>query len=65
MPAAIIDHVGHFWSRVDVRGLFDCWPWKGTVVAKGYGRARFRGTSGWAHEALGRTWAAASEGRTA
>lgn len=32
-------------KRIDVRGLFDCWPWQGKVERNGYGRIRVGGRS--------------------
>jgi len=29
-----------FWSKVDRRGPHECWPWKGEITHKGYGRFR-------------------------
>lgn len=26
-----------FWSKVDVRGLTECWPWKASISTWGYG----------------------------
>lgn len=37
-----------FWSRVDVRGSDECWPWMGTRV-DGYGQATFGGRRQPAH----------------
>lgn len=28
-----------FWNRVDRRGADECWPWTGSIDAKGYGQA--------------------------
>jgi plasmid maintenance system antidote protein VapI len=28
-----------FWARVDRRAADECWPWKGAMASKGYGRA--------------------------
>lgn len=27
-----------FWEKVDIRGPDECWPWKGLLAPKGYGR---------------------------
>ena len=32
-----ITHEDHFWSKVDIRSSLECWPWKGTLLIKGYG----------------------------
>ncbi len=32
-----------FWSKVDVRGLEECWPWQASVIARGYGTFNFNG----------------------
>lgn len=32
-----------FWSKVDIRGDDECWPWKAGVDRKGYGRFYFSG----------------------
>lgn len=31
-------HITRFWSRVDVRGPDECWPWTGSRKAFGYGQ---------------------------
>jgi len=36
-----IDDITRFWSYVDIRGLFDCWEWKGFLNKDGYGHFRF------------------------
>lgn len=32
-----------FWTKVDQRGLDECWPWKAWINNKGYGCFSFRG----------------------
>lgn len=32
-----------FWSRVDIRGEDECWPWLGSFTHNGYGRFWFEG----------------------
>jgi hypothetical protein len=32
-----------FWSKVDIRGPNECWPWKAYRTKKGYGRFSFNG----------------------
>lgn len=32
-----------FWEKVIVRGLDDCWPWRGAVSTNGYGAFRLDG----------------------
>jgi len=32
--------VARFWSYVDVRGLDECWPWRGGLFTNGYGQFR-------------------------
>jgi hypothetical protein len=34
------DDLARFWSKVDKRGSFECWPWLGTIDRDGYGRFR-------------------------
>ena len=31
------------WQRTEVRGLFDCWEWRGCTDRKGYGRIKHGG----------------------
>ena len=38
-----------FWDRVDVRGIDECWPWKGGVDGAGYGCIKVRGVQQAAH----------------
>ena len=37
-----MDDISRFWSRVDVRGPDECWPWRGLRDAQGYGLFYFR-----------------------
>jgi hypothetical protein len=37
-----------FWSRVDVRGPDECWPWMAATV-KGYGQLSVMGRNEYAH----------------
>lgn len=37
-PAPFGDLVDRFWSYVDRRSEFECWPWTGEVNGMGYGR---------------------------
>jgi ribosomal protein L37AE/L43A len=39
--------IGRFWSKVDVRGRDECWEWKASLTASGYGQfsLRFKGKS--------------------
>jgi hypothetical protein len=30
-----------FWSKVDIKGLNECWPWKGYINPSGYGLFRY------------------------
>lgn len=38
-----------FWSKVDIRGPEECWPWKGTPNSYGYGRFKLREHNPYAH----------------
>jgi hypothetical protein len=46
IPALSADDLERFWSKVDVRGPDECWPWKGAPDRHGYGRIRIGGRSG-------------------
>ena len=35
--------LARFWSKVDARGLFNCWPWLGKFDHDGYGQFAVRG----------------------
>src|ERR1039457_4439245 len=37
-----MDDISRFWSRVDVRGPDECWPWRGLRDAQGSGLFYFR-----------------------
>lgn len=37
------DPLDRFWSKVDVRGNEECWPWKHGLTSAGYALARFNG----------------------
>jgi hypothetical protein len=38
-----------FWSKVQVAGPLDCWPWMRGKSARGYGQAKFRGKTERSH----------------
>lgn len=38
-----------FWSRVEIKGPDECWPWKGQKTPKGYGRFTIENISVAAH----------------
>jgi len=38
-----------FWSKVDIRGPEECWPWMARTRWKGYGKMTRNGTTFWAH----------------
>src|SRR5689334_7047965 len=38
-----------FWSKVDVRGPDECWPWTGYIMPSGYGQFSVGGTTVLAH----------------
>ena len=38
-----------FWSKVDRRGGWECWPWTGATFASGYGAFRLEGKTVRAH----------------
>lgn len=55
-----------FWSKVAVRGPYECWLWRGAVVPGGYGRFRVGAELPLAHrlvlaESLGRELAPGTE----
>ena len=35
-----------FWSKVDIRGLFDCWEWQAATKRRGYGQFTIGGRAG-------------------
>lgn len=41
--------LGRFWSKVDVRGEDECWPWKAYATPTGYGLMSFKGHPTGAH----------------
>lgn len=41
--------VARFWSKVEVRGEAECWPFKGTVLRNGYGQFTVQGKAYEAH----------------
>jgi hypothetical protein len=49
MTAFDEDFLLRFWARVDVRGVDECWLWKGPTGDKGYGQPRHRGKKFKAH----------------
>lgn len=36
------DSVAQFWAKVARNGAAECWPWIGSLSAKGYGKAKFK-----------------------
>lgn len=36
-------HIKRFWSKVDIRGLDECWPWLASRDDKNYGAFKYRG----------------------
>lgn len=38
MAAANPISIARFWSKIDVRGPNDCWPWKASCDRHGYGQ---------------------------
>jgi len=40
------------WSKVEKRGGEECWPWKGTVTEKGYGRTEIKNKNYYAHRVI-------------
>lgn len=38
LSALAARRIGRFWSKVDVRGPDECWPWMAYVDKQGYGR---------------------------
>lgn len=40
------------WSKVDVRGEQECWPWKGTQTKSGYGRTWINDVGYYAHRVI-------------
>ncbi|QYJ00739.1 HNH endonuclease [Thalassovita mediterranea] len=37
------------WSKVDIRGADECWPWRAKTRWKGYGKFTRNGITMWAH----------------
>lgn len=37
IPKLTTKIIDHFWSKVDIRGLNDCWPWLASCAYNGYG----------------------------
>jgi len=44
-----MDDEKRFWSKVDIRGGSECWLWRASESAHGYGQFRFKGTIDKAH----------------
>lgn len=40
-----------FWEKVSVAGPNECWQWRGSVTAGGYGNFKFAGSNEYAHRA--------------
>lgn len=54
MIAKYLDPIGllkRFWTKVDIRGIDECWPWKGVRYYTGYGCFRMYGHNRQAHRA--------------
>ena len=50
MNTALNTSIGErFWSKVDIRGFDDCWPWRAATNSTGYGQMRIRGHLSLAH----------------
>lgn len=45
----LIDDRERFWSKVDIKGLFDCWEWTASLNEDGYGYFRFNGSMAKSH----------------
>ena len=43
------DMTEKFWSQVDIRSKGECWPWRGAMTARGYGRVMIGGIRRMAH----------------
>ncbi len=41
--------IAHFWSRVDIRGEDECWPWLGCTIGHGYGYFGAGGKNHYSH----------------
>lgn len=41
--------IKHFWSRIDVKNISECWQWMGCKVKGGYGQTSFNGVLYIAH----------------
>lgn len=44
------ERISEFWSRVEIKGASECWPWKRGVDRDGYGRFEAFGCSRAAHQ---------------
>jgi hypothetical protein len=40
------------WSKVDIKGEDDCWPWKGSLKNDGYGRVQINDWNYYAHRVI-------------
>jgi hypothetical protein len=43
IPSLEQKDVSRFWSKVDIRGQDDCWPWLGAAGSSGHGRFKVAG----------------------